>query len=95
MSKFRKNLIIFLDFLIYATAVIAILGFVIFIFDMNESKGILPIVFFSIFVYFLSNFLIDMIERSVNRKLRLDITKLLFFICFLVIFILSLYIFWI
>ncbi|MCQ2610071.1 MAG: hypothetical protein MJ151_04715 [Lachnospiraceae bacterium] len=94
---FVKRMMGVMFFVVMVSFVVAVASTIIFLFDMNGSKGLMPLIFFCLMLYFLLSFSMRMMKNSFNnnrRKVSIKNSNLLLGIISGIIFFLSLYVFW-
>lgn len=97
MNIFVKRMLGIMYFIIIVSFVVALASSIIFVFDINGSKGLMPMIFFSLTIYFLLSYTTKILKDSFNnKKKRVSIKSpdLALGIISGVVFILSLYVFW-
>lgn len=97
MSLFVKKMIGLMYIIAIISCVVALSSTIIFIFDINGSKGLMPLIFFCLMTYFLLLYSIKVLQDSFNKrykKIFIFSPNLILGIVSGIIFFLSLFVFW-
>lgn len=92
MKSKIKNLLSIISIIVI---IIAISASIIFVLDINNSRGLIPLIFISLTIYFLFYMIVDILDATNKKTFTYDASVLLFLMMSLVGSIISIFVFWV
>lgn len=93
MVKKKLNNLFFVISII--SMIVTICASVIFILDISNAKGLIPLIFLSLTVYFLMGIFSDISEINFKKSIPIDVPVVLFLLLSIFGSIISIYVFWV